>query len=223
LTGAASQAASTVQLGSSGLLANFGSSVTFTATVASTTTGVPTGSVNFYDGVTLLNATPIRVSASGVASYSTATLGLGTNNITAQYSGDANFTGSTSPTVVETVEQLVVTIGSQLSSLILDPTANVQQYVAEVSLSNGGNIGSNIQVTGASLNGVSSTSLPISQTVAPSGSSKITLNFPVSAGAAGARAVLTVSGTYSAPVAGGSSLHGSWTGSFRVTLPASSQ
>jgi hypothetical protein len=124
----------------------------------------------------------------------------------------------TSPPVI-----LHVTIGSKLGSIILDPTAGVQQYVATVALSNGGNIAGNVQVTGATLNGVSSTSVPISLTLGPAGSANVTLNFPSNAGASGTPVVLSIKGTYSASETGGGSLNGSWTGEFRVTLPASTQ
>ena len=65
--------------------------VTSTATVASTTSGTPTGTVNFFD-----NGTPLGSSLSnGVATFSTASLPVGTNVITAVYSGDVNFSTST--------------------------------------------------------------------------------------------------------------------------------
>lgn len=116
----------------------------------------------------------------------------------------------------------VVIIGSKVYSLILDPTDGVQQYIAIISLSNGGNIGSNLQVTSATLNGAGSTSVPISLSLGTSGSANVTLNFPSTAGASGKVVILSVKGTYSAPEAGGGSLNGSWTGNFRVTLPANS-
>lgn len=116
-----------------------------------------------------------------------------------------------------------VTIGSKLGSIILDPTAGVQQYIATVALSNGGNIAGNIQVISATLNGVSSTSVPISLTLGSADSASITLNFPSSAGTSGTLVVLSIKGTYSASEPGGISLNGSWTGEFRVTLPASTQ
>jgi len=117
----------------------------------------------------------------------------------------------------------VVKIGALVNSLTLDPAAGVQQYVATLSLSNDGNIATGIQVIGATLNGVSSTSVPISLSLGPAESSNVTLDFPLSAGASGAQVVLTFKGTYLAPEPGGGSLSGSWTGGFRVTLPASPQ
>ena len=81
-----------------------GQSATLTAQVASSTTGTPTGSVNFYDGATLLNTTPAAL-VGGTASFSTTTLSAGiTHQLTAVYSGDVNFatssTSSSSPIIV---------------------------------------------------------------------------------------------------------------------------
>jgi len=77
-----------------------GQSVTLTATVASLTSGAPTGTVNFYDNGNLLNTAAITT---GTASYSTAALAPGlTHTITAIYSGDINFltSSNTSNTTV---------------------------------------------------------------------------------------------------------------------------
>jgi uncharacterized delta-60 repeat protein len=82
---------------------NSGNLVEVTATVASadgTTTAVPTGSVAFYYGTTLLGTEPL---AGGVASYSTATLPDGTASVTAVYSGDSTFTTATSAATAVTV------------------------------------------------------------------------------------------------------------------------
>ncbi|MCU1299636.1 MAG: Multicopper oxidase [Acidobacteriaceae bacterium] len=78
-----------------------GQSVTLTATITPTPTGASFGSVNFYDGSTLLG-TGI-VNASGVATTTTSNLAVGSHNITASYSGNAAFAASTSPAVMETV------------------------------------------------------------------------------------------------------------------------
>ena len=79
-----------------------GANVTLTATVTPASgSGSPTGSVSFYDGTSLLAST--LVASSGTASYSTSTLPLGSNSITADYEGDAYFSSSTSPSVVVTV------------------------------------------------------------------------------------------------------------------------
>jgi N-acetylneuraminic acid mutarotase len=77
-----------------------GNPVTFTATVKSLTTGTPTGSVTFKDGTTTLGTGTL---SSGKATFTTSTLAVGTHSITAVYGGDANFTGSTSPALKQTV------------------------------------------------------------------------------------------------------------------------
>ena len=83
----------------------FGQSVTFTATVSVTApgAGTPSGSVQFKDGAANLGA-PVTLAA-GQASVSAGTLGLGAHSITAVYSGDANFTTSTSGTLAHSVNQ----------------------------------------------------------------------------------------------------------------------
>jgi hypothetical protein len=88
----------------------FGQSVTFTATVAPTASGLgtPTGTVTFADvtsGVTLGTAT---LDATGKASFSTKVLSLGTHTVRADYSGDSIFPAS-SGTVTQTVNQAATT------------------------------------------------------------------------------------------------------------------
>jgi hypothetical protein len=70
----------------------YGLNVTFTAMVASTTSGTPTGSVSFFDNGTLLGT---KTLSNGVASYPTTTLSAGTHVITTAYSGDVNFSPGT--------------------------------------------------------------------------------------------------------------------------------
>jgi hypothetical protein len=75
--------------------------VTFTATVTSPA-GVPTGTVTFMDG-----ATPLGTSAlsGGTAAVSTvALIALGVHPIQAVYGGDANFVGSSSAVLNQTVQ-----------------------------------------------------------------------------------------------------------------------
>ena len=83
--------------------ANLGQNITFTARVAPVTgTGVPTGTVQFsIDGV---NVGGLRaLSATGTATYSTATLLAGSHNVIAVYDGSAIFAASTSPTFTQVV------------------------------------------------------------------------------------------------------------------------
>jgi hypothetical protein len=78
-----------------------GQSVTFTATVTSASPGTPTGMVAFFDGVTQIGTGTLNAQA--MASFMTTTLTTGSHSITAQYAGDANFGGSTSPLLMQTV------------------------------------------------------------------------------------------------------------------------
>jgi len=96
------KAPSNIGLGASSSSTIFGTSETMTATVTSTTTGTPTGTVSFYDGATLLNATPAPLSG-GVATLAQTTLPVGVNTITAVYNGSIDFITSTSSSVLDTV------------------------------------------------------------------------------------------------------------------------
>ena len=81
---------------------SFSEQVTMTATVtaAGAASGIPTGSVEFFDGADSLGTGTL---SGGVATFSTTTLALGTHSITAVYSGDTNFIASTAPAVDQTV------------------------------------------------------------------------------------------------------------------------
>jgi hypothetical protein len=91
---------------------SFGSSVTFTVTVSSTG-GTPTGSVNLYDGSTLLSTLTL---VSGVATLTTSSLAVGSHSITAVYAGVAAFGSSTSPAVVVVVANTGVTSTTTLTA-----------------------------------------------------------------------------------------------------------
>jgi hypothetical protein len=76
-----------------------GTSITFSAAIASWSAGPPqNGVVSFYDGSTLL--TTIPVNSNGKASYTTSSLPAGSQAITAAYSGGANYaSGSANVTI----------------------------------------------------------------------------------------------------------------------------
>jgi hypothetical protein len=77
-----------------------GSPAVFTARVSPNSgTGSPTGSVTFSTGATTLGTSSI---ASGSATFTTSSLPIGSAQIAATYSGDANYTASTS--AVSTVD-----------------------------------------------------------------------------------------------------------------------
>jgi len=73
--------------------ARLGNSVTFTATVSSGDPGVPTGSVIFRDGVTDLGT--VALDAGAQATLDVSGLDVGPHSISAEYSGDGVFFGST--------------------------------------------------------------------------------------------------------------------------------
>ena len=83
-----------------------GTSVTFTATVASTFTA-PTGTVSFFDGSTLLGTAPL--STTGAVAFSISTLTTGAHTITAAYSGDAVSAASASAPLINTVHDFTNT------------------------------------------------------------------------------------------------------------------
>lgn len=94
------QVATTTALTSSATVIVVGQSITFSANIVSgsASTFSPTGTVQFLDGTTALGTVGV---SSNLAAYSTALLsGTVSHIITAVYSGDANFSGSTSPALV---------------------------------------------------------------------------------------------------------------------------
>jgi hypothetical protein len=82
----------------------FGQGVTFTATVTPTGgSGIPTGTVSFFDGATLLNTAALN--SAGTASFTISTLSVGSHTITASYGGDNNFLPSESDPLNQVVNQ----------------------------------------------------------------------------------------------------------------------
>src|SRR5207253_335158 len=72
----------------------FGEQVTFTATVTvdSPGAGLPTGTVTFKDGATILGTG--FVGGGGQATFSISSLAVGSHSISAEYGGDPSFNGS---------------------------------------------------------------------------------------------------------------------------------
>jgi Autotransporter beta-domain/Bacterial Ig-like domain (group 3) len=94
-----SLAATTVNIASSQNPSQAGQAVTFTAT-ASSGGGTPGGSVTFKDGAAALGTTTL---AGGVATFTTASLTLGSHAITASYGGSASFAASNSAALIQAV------------------------------------------------------------------------------------------------------------------------
>jgi hypothetical protein len=95
------QAPSKTTLTSSSQTPILGTSATLTATVASSTTGTPTGTVSFYNGSTLLNSSPVTLSG-GVATMTLAAVPAGSQSLTATYSGDTDFLANSSVSLLVT-------------------------------------------------------------------------------------------------------------------------
>ena len=95
-------ASTTTTLTSSKNPSTYGDSVTFTAAVSPTAgTDVPTGTVTFKDGASTLGTATL---SSEQATCVTSSLSVGSHSITAVYGGDANFAGSTSAALTQTVK-----------------------------------------------------------------------------------------------------------------------
>jgi sugar lactone lactonase YvrE len=96
-----------------------GGSVSFTVTINSTGVGIPTGTVTFVTGTTTLGSVSVAPASGGAfqAALATTALPVGTNTITATYSGDANYVGSVATGVVYVVSG--ATVGVTASSTTL--------------------------------------------------------------------------------------------------------
>ena len=105
------------------------SSVTFTATVPSPA-GSPGGSVNFYDGSTLIGNGAL---SSGSTTVSTSSLTAGKHTVTAAYSGDSNFGSATSDPVSENIVDFTLTAaGGGTASVLPAGKADFTLFVTPV-------------------------------------------------------------------------------------------
>jgi len=122
LTQTVLRAATVTTLTSSQNPSTFGQAVTFTATVSVVPPGVgaPTGTVTFRDGAVVLGTRPLGPTFN--AAITSAALQVGSHNITATYSGDGNFLGSTSATLVQVV-QCTTTITGTHDKLVVSSGA----------------------------------------------------------------------------------------------------
>src|SRR6266853_3795476 len=94
------------------------STVTFTATVSSSSLGAQTGKVNFYLDGSSTAAASVNLS-NGAAKYSTNSLSAGSHSVVAVFnSTNPNFAGSTSSTLTQYVSDFTVAVPPQ-SSLTL--------------------------------------------------------------------------------------------------------
>jgi hypothetical protein len=115
----------------------YGQAVTFTASVAGAG-GTPTGTMTFYDNGVSLGSAPVN--ASGAASLTTSLVAVSAvgvpRSITAVYSGDTRFSGSTSAGFAQTVNKAATT-----SALAVTPLSaqysDLETFEVTVSGANG--------------------------------------------------------------------------------------
>ena len=155
---AATSPASTVTtLTSSVSAVNPGQSVTLTATVTSAS-ATPTGNVNFLNGSTQIGSGALN--GSGAATL-TATVSPGTNSITAQYVGNAQFASSTSAAVIVLEPDFSVTGNESSLTVAAGGNGNVSLTVTPV-----GNYAGTVSMScSTTMAGVSCTFNPASYTL----------------------------------------------------------
>jgi large repetitive protein len=110
-----------------------GKALTLTAMVT-TNGGTAAGTVNFYNGTTLLGAGTLN--GAGAATFTSSTLPVGAYSITAVYAGDANDTGSTSAVLALSVIQATTSVKLVTGNPTIQVTSAVT-FTATVS-GNGG-------------------------------------------------------------------------------------
>jgi uncharacterized repeat protein (TIGR03803 family) len=112
----------------------YGQPVKFTASITPAYGGSTTGTVTFYDGATQLGSEAVSNNSAGVI---VSTLAFGNHFITAVYSGDSNFTGSTSPQLIQLVAQASATV-SLVSSQNPSLSGNPVTFTATITGQYGG-------------------------------------------------------------------------------------
>jgi hypothetical protein len=143
-----------------------GGTVALTATVNSPNSApspAPTGTVQFFNGGTPFSA-PVTVvgsttspTAQATATIPAAALPNGQDQITAQYSGDSNFSGSTSPAITVSVGVPGITLSSSTGSINIPAAGQPGMQLVTVSATNGftGSVTLNCAVTSSPSGAVS--------------------------------------------------------------------
>ncbi|MGA2255010.1 MAG: Ig-like domain repeat protein [Thermoguttaceae bacterium] len=155
-----------------------GQSVTFTATVAASTSGAgtPTGSVVFVDTTTGVNLGTVTL-ANGSATLSTSSLAVGANTITASYSGGSTVAGTYEVDFLPSSGSLTQTLSPTI--LILDPTAGgALSLSGNASINTSGNVVVDSNSASALLASgnasVTAASVQVVGSVSKSGNAKVT-------------------------------------------------
>jgi hypothetical protein len=150
------QAATSTSLSSTVNPSSFGQNITFSASVTSGASSAITGSIAFMDGSTLLGTVAL---SNGSASISFSSFVVGGHTITATYSGDTNYAGS-SATLTEVVNKAgtTTTLNSSQSSTTFGQTVTFTASVFAASGDPTGIVtfmdGSTVLGTGTLVNGV---------------------------------------------------------------------
>jgi hypothetical protein len=128
----ATLAATTTSLAASNTTPTTGQSVKFTATVAPQSgNGTLTGTVTFSDGANQIGSGGV---SAGSATFTISTLANGSHNITAAYSGDTNFAGSTSSGVNVTVSAPAKTTTTTSASPSATQLTTGQMFTLNISV-----------------------------------------------------------------------------------------
>jgi hypothetical protein len=165
-------ATTTTLSASPGTTVSAGTSVTLTATVAPAAgSGTPTGTVTFHNGSTTLGTGTLN--SSGMATLATTALPIGSNTITAAYSGDSSFAASTSAGTAITVTPAATTTtltasptsilagGSVALTATVTATAGTGTAAGNVTFLNGGTTLGTAALSGTGVATLSTTSLPV--------------------------------------------------------------
>ena len=134
ITETIAQTATATMLSASAVNSISGRPITLTANVAAAGGSIPTGTVDFMNGNIILGTVPLN---RGIASLSVSNLGVGTDSITAIYSGDTNDITSKSQSLVITVLQAptITTVSSSQN-----PISTLSPIVISATVSNGGSL-----------------------------------------------------------------------------------
>jgi hypothetical protein len=108
----------------SGSPSNFGQALTLTATVNSSS-GTPTGSVDFYDTTTAIDLGSVTL-VNGKAALATATLPAGSNTITVTYGASGSYLGSNGSTTVSILTSFYLMNTTATGALTLSGNANIK-------------------------------------------------------------------------------------------------
>lgn len=134
----------------------YGQTITLTATV-SAGSGTPTGSVTFYNGSTSLGAASLN---NGVATLNVTFTTVGSDSLTAAYSGNSNFQASSSAALSQTVHKAAsqVAIASSVASSVLGQSVTFTATVSAVSPGSGTPTGTVTFYNGSTVLGTASLS-----------------------------------------------------------------